>query len=132
MFNPLENALMIDPAISRQLNENFANKELQADILKSNNAQYIAQAIRDKLVDFQNSLSDVEDVGLKAVQFGTAITIFIESVSSLGCSLVVFRGRDNAGNPCELVQHISQVNVLMVTVPKPVEIPHREIGYHLE
>ena len=44
--------LLNDPEITRQLRENYQNKELQANIMKSNNAQFIAQAIRNKLLEF--------------------------------------------------------------------------------
>lgn len=126
-YNPMN-----DPEIVRQMKENAANKELQANIMKSNNAQAIAQSIQQKLLEFQNSLSDSEDIALQAVQFGATMTIYVESVSSLGYGLVVFRGKDGNNNPCELIQHISQISVLMITVPKPVEVPHRTIGFHIE
>lgn len=121
-----------DPEITRQLRENYQNKELQANIMKSNNAQFIAQTIRNKLLEFQQSLSESEDIALQAVQFGTTMIIYVSEVASLGYSLVLFRGKDASGNQCELIQHINQVSVLMIVVPKPVEIPHRTIGFSLE
>lgn len=126
-YNPMNN-----PEIVRQMKENAANKELQVNIMKSNNAQSIARSIQQKLIEFQLSLLDTEDVAVQAVQFGSTMTIYVESVSSLGYSLVVFRGKDGNNNPCELVQHINQISVLMITVPKPVEVPHRTIGFLAE
>ena len=117
-----------DPEITHQLRENYQNKELQANIMKSNNAQFIAQTIRNKLLEFQQSLSESEDIALQAVQFGTTMIIYVSEVASLG----LFRGKDASGNQCELIQHINQVSVLMIVVPKPVEIPHRTIGFSLE
>lgn len=132
MFNVNQYNPLNDSEIARQLQENAANKELQASIIKSNNAPAIAQSIQRKLIEFQSSLLDTEDIAIQAVQFGSAMTIYVESVSSLGYGLVVFRGKDSSGNPCELIQHINQISILMITVPKPVEIPHRTIGFRTE
>lgn len=122
--NPMNN-----PEIVRQMKENAANKELQNEIARTNNAEYIAKIIGQKIVEFQSTLSEFQDIVLQIIQFNNSITLYVTGVSHLGMGLVVFRGLDSNDNPCEIVQHINQINVLMTVVPKPAEVPHRKIGF---
>jgi len=48
----------------------------------------------------------------------------------LGPALVKFYGRSVDGKPIELMQHISQVSVLLVAVPKTTQ-KARRIGFEL-
>ena len=122
-FNP------ISPELNRHLGELNRNKQLQNEIAQTNNAEYIAKVIGQRIVDFQSALSDVQDVALQIIQFNNSITLYVTEVSHLGLGLIVFQGLDSANNPCEIVQHINQINVLMAIVPKPAEVPHRKIGF---
>lgn len=123
-YNPLNN-----PEITRQIQENARNKELQNEIAKTNNAEYIAKVIGQKIVEFQSTLSEVQDVVLQIIQFNNAVTLYVTGVYHLGMGLVVFQGLDSNNIPYEIVQHINQINVLMTAVPKPAEVPHRKIGF---
>lgn len=119
----------IDPHILRQMSENYQNNQLKNEIAQTNNAEYIAKVIGQRIVDFQSTLSEVQDVALQIIQFNNSITLYVTKVSHLGLGLIVFQGSDSANNPCEIVQHISQINVLMAIVSKPADIPHRKIGF---
>ena len=119
----------IDPHILRQMSENYQNNQLKNEIAQTNNAEYMAKVIGQRIVDFQSTLSEVQDVALQIIQFNNSITLYVTKVSHLGLGLIVFQGSDSANNPCEIVQHISQINVLMAIVSKPADIPHRKIGF---
>ena len=119
----------IDPHILRQMSENYQNNQLKNEIAQTNNAEYMAKVIGQRIVDFQSTLSEVQDVALQIIQFNNSITLYVAKVSHLGLGLIVFQGSDSANNPCEIVQHISQINVLMAIVSKPADIPHRKIGF---
>ena len=56
----------------------------------------------------------------------------IEGLGYYDPDLVTFYGRDETGNKTQLIQHISQLSVLLRAVPKeqPQE-PARRIGFHL-
>lgn len=123
-YNPLNN-----PEIVRQMQENARNKELQNEIAKTNNAEYIAKVIGQKIVNFQSLLSDVQDVALQIIQFNNSIILYVTEVSHLGTGLIVFQGVGVDELPCEIVQHISQINLMMKIVPKLPEAPHRKIGF---
>lgn len=119
----------IDPHILRQMSENYQNNQLKNEIAQTNNAEYMAKVIGQRIVDFQSTLSEVQDVALQIIQFNNSITLYVTKVSHLGLGLIVFQGSYSANNPCEIVQHISQINVLMAIVSKPADIPHRKIGF---
>ena len=119
----------IDPHILRQMSENYQNNQLKNEIAQTNNAEFIAKFIFNIIVDFISTLSEVQDVALQIIQFNNSITLYVTKVSHLGLGLIVFQGSDSANNPCEIVQHISQINVLMAIVSKPADIPHRKIGF---
>ena len=125
----LKNTALDTPEMLHQMRENAHNKELQYEIAKTNNAEYIAKVIGRKIVEFQSTLSEVQDVVLQIIQFNNAVTLYVTGVYHLGMGLVVFQGLDNNNIPYEIVQHINQINVLMTAVPKPVEVPHRKIGF---
>ena len=119
----------IDPHILRQMSENYQNNQLKNEIAQTNNAEYMAKVIFIIIVGFISTLSEVQDVALQIIQFNNSITLYVTKVSHLGLGLIVFQGSDSANNPCEIVQHISQINVLMAIVSKPADIPHRKIGF---
>lgn len=125
----IPNPNLINPEMMRQLNENYQSKQLQNKIAKTNNAEYIAKVIGQKINNFQSALSDNEDVALQIIQFNNSIFLYVTEVSHLGMGLIVLQGLDTAQRPCEIVQHISQVNLLMMIVPKAPEILHRKIGF---
>ena len=125
----LKNTTLDNPEILHQMRENAHNKELQYEIAKTNNAEYIAKIIGQKIIEFQSTLSEVQDVVLQIIQFNDAVTLYVTGVYHLGMGLVVFQGLDSNDIPYEIVQHINQINVLMTVVPKPAEVPHRKIGF---
>lgn len=56
-------------------------------------------------------------------------------IQGVGCSapdLVTFSSVDEAGHPMQAVQHVSQVNVLLRALPRPIDAPAPErIGFRL-
>lgn len=101
-----------------------------AEIAMANSAEAISQKLLEAIRAYQRSLPDKDDVALQLVSFGINTTIFVERIGYIGSSLVVFGGKDNSGNPLELIQHISQLSFLMMVSPKPsVEAPKRRIGF---
>ena len=112
-MNNLTPPIYQDPAFMAQIRENAWNKELQTDIMKCNTARQIASRLYEAVINYQKSLSNAQDVALQIVHFNTNTIIIVENIGYIDYSLVVFRGKDNNGRPIELIQHISQINVLM-------------------
>ena len=61
------------------------------------------------------------------------MTIYIDDVGSNNPSLILFRGTYN-GSRIELIQHISQINVMLIAMPaRDSEHPKRiKIGFEVE
>lgn len=80
--------------------------------------------------DYQNKFSDTEDVAMSIVQFNQSITILVKEIGYIGYNLVCFYGEDTSGKSLELIQHVQQLNFLLMVVLKPEpEVPKRKIGF---
>ena len=55
----LKNTTLDNPEILHQMRENAHNKELQYEIAKTNNAEYIAKIIGQKIIEFQSTFRTV-------------------------------------------------------------------------
>ena len=101
-----------------------------ATIQEQSIAEIVAENIYRELLNYQASLSDTEDVAMSIVQFNESITILVDSIGYIGYNLIRFLGKDNLGKPLELIQHISQLNFLLMVVPKTEKEPEkRKIGF---
>lgn len=95
----------------------------------------LADAFYDRLVsiivDFEKNLKSDEEVGARLVSFGETIIIHIDDLGYWNPSLIYFYGRDNNDREVQLVQHISQISVLLMKVPRTN--PQRErIGFKMQ
>lgn len=64
------------------------------------------------------------------VQFNQSTTILVENIGYIGHTMISFHGKDTSGNPLELIQHISQLNFLLMACKKSEpELPKRKIGF---
>ena len=67
---------------------------------------------------------------MSIVQFNQSITILVKEIGYIGYNLVCFHGEDTSDKPLELIQHVQQLNFLLMIVPKPEsEAPKRKIGF---
>ena len=82
------------------------------------------------IAKFEESLDQNSEIGARLVTFGNQEVIHIEDVGYWGQDLLIFYGTSSEGKPLELLQHQSQVNVLLVAVPKEGPTPRR-IGFDL-
>lgn len=85
----------------------------------------------ESIIAFEKKLDADSEIGARLVNFNANEVISIDDVSYWGPDLVNFIGKNADGHPVELMQHMTQVNVLLVAVPKQQEEPRR-IGFFLE
>lgn len=80
--------------------------------------------------DFHKSLDDEHEVGARLVNFGQSVTFHIEDISYWNPSLISFIGKNELGEPVELVQHVSQISILLLAMKREnVGQPKRPIGF---
>ncbi len=79
---------------------------------------------------FDKQLDNKYEVGVRLVNFGQAITFHLEDIGYSDPYLICFRGRTNSDDPVELVQHISQISILLMKLPrKHPDKPKKPFGF---
>jgi hypothetical protein len=94
-----------------------------------NMAQYAVEAIYDEIAEFEASLDEDYEVGMPIVGGPANLCVHVRKVYRFGTDKLVFVGIDSDQHPVRLVQHLSQLNFLMLSVKKMTEKSVR-IGFH--
>ena len=128
-----EDLSVISESLEKSLAEQATRKRLaqEASIsaFSDNRASEFLRRLEVFISDFEKGLDDKSEVGLRLVNFGDT-TFHLENVKCLDPSLICFCGENKDGNPVELIQHVSQINVLLVKVPREdPSKPKRIIGF---
>lgn len=93
-------------------------------------AQY--NIIVEQIKDFEASLDSEHEVALKLAYFGQSIMMSVTDIGYQNPSLIFYYGYVNDA-PCRLIQHVSQINFLLLSQQKTdPEKPARRvnIGFH--
>ena len=94
---------------------------MNPDLLKTEKEYHYAGYILDQLLEqahaFDAKLDNEHEVGIKFASFGTPTIMTVTEISYRNPDLLIFSGYID-GKPAELVQHLSQLNFLMVSVPR--------------
>ena len=96
-------------------------------------AESTYQRLLKYIGQFEAQLDRDHEVGGRFVAFGDDTHFHIADVGYWNPDLVTFDGFDKSGNRVKLIQHVSQLNVLLVAVRKttPATEPPRRIGFYL-
>lgn len=94
-------------------------------------AEWAYERIVMYIQKFEETLDSEHEVGM-GFAGSDAGSVKIEGMGYFAPDLITFYGADNLGNKMQLVQHVSQMNVMLVAEPKAVEQaePNR-IGFKL-
>lgn len=94
-------------------------------------ADTIAEHLIQAANDYNSNLDDQHEVGVMLASFGQTITVNITGIGYQGEKLIKFKGHlADSGSPVELLQHVSQINFLLVSLPKQEpEQPKKTIGF---
>lgn len=93
-------------------------------------AAWMHQRLVHQIMEFEKNLGPDHEIGGRFVQGPSVEALHIENVASWGPDMIMFLGQFADGRKFELLQHYSQVSVLLVAVPKMKEEPRR-IGFEL-
>ena len=86
------------------------------------------EILQKYIAKFEQSLDSEHEVGVMLTNFGQSITMQVVEIGYEKSVLLVFKGYVN-GNLSTLVQHVSQLNFLLISVPKEPDRPKRTIGF---
>lgn len=101
-----------------------------ADIAEDgNHAKWQYKKIREQIKEFQDSLDNEHEIALMLTNFGQSVVLNVTDVGYQNPCLIYYYGTVN-GNECQLIQHISQINFLLMSVKKAdASRPPRRIGF---
>jgi len=100
---------------------------------EANYASEFHRRLVKRIADFDASLDSQHEVGIRLVSFGQTVIFHLEDLGYWNPSLITFSGKTDAGDPVELIQHVSQISILLMKLPrKDVSTPKRRIGFDPE
>jgi Family of unknown function (DUF6173) len=97
----------------------------------ANPAKWMHERLVKSIIEFEKELDNTQEIGARLVNFGEREPIHILNIGYWGPDLVIFHGTNLDGRPVELLQHVSQISVLLVAIPVKDEAPRR-IGFILQ
>jgi hypothetical protein len=97
---------------------------------KENQASAFYERLAEMINDFDATLDQAHDVGVRLVTFGQAVVFHLDDLGYYNPSLIRFYGTMDDGSPVELIQHVNQISVLLTKLPrKDPSIPKHPIGF---
>jgi hypothetical protein len=94
-------------------------------------AQWAYERIILYLKNFEEQLDNTQEVAMGFTGGGTGV-LRIEGMGYFDPDIVTFYGTEADGGRTQLVQHVSQLNVMLRALPKPrEEVEPRRIGFRL-
>lgn len=93
-----------------------------------------ASAFYKRLVEWINEfdarLDQTMEVGVRLVSFGHTMIFHLEQMGYDNPSLVWFAGVTEDGKPVELIQHVTQISILLMALPRTdPSKPKARIGF---
>ncbi|WP_024352943.1 DUF6173 family protein [Brevundimonas naejangsanensis] len=99
--------------------------------MRDNPAEWAFVRLSKLIEEFEANLDKDEEIGARVVGLPGDGTMQIVDVGFWGPDLIMFFGRNADGKPVRLIQHYSQINVVLSAVKKPEEREARRIGFQL-
>lgn len=86
-----------------------------------------------RIKKFDNSIDDDYEVGVKLVAYGNSFQFYLTGLGYQNPYIIIFKGVLDDGSPIELLQHVSQINFVLIKLKKQLpEKPKRKIGFMTE
>jgi hypothetical protein len=90
-----------------------------ADLAKRNLASEFYARLLARIVEFDSTLDNEHEVGVRLVSFGQTVVLRVEALGYHDPSLIMFFGHSEDGSPIELIQHVSQISFLLTSLKRP-------------
>jgi len=126
----------IIPSFPLPAPKRFELPEIQiprSPLIEATEANYASEFYKrlEKWINhFNASLDEEHEVGVRLVNFGQTIVFHLEALGYWNPSLIGFSGKTESGEPVELIQHVSQISILLMKLQRrdPGK-PKRRIGF---
>jgi hypothetical protein len=96
----------------------------------TNPAGWTCHRLIDNIRAFEADLDNEHEVGARLVAFGQSVVFHIDYIKSAKPHIITFMGTDENGSKVHLVQHWTQLSVLLIALKKRAEQPKR-IGFEI-
>ncbi len=94
-------------------------------------AEAMYRRLVHQIAEFESQLDDDDEIGARLVSAPDSSVFHIVRLEFRNPELIVFHGSNEHGKPVQLLQHVTQLNVLLTALPKETEKPRR-IGFRLQ
>lgn len=131
-LNPLKNiASQFDKFRTQEITNIYQPEYPKIEIpVNPNLASEFHKRLIKWIQDFDEELDQEYEVGVRLVTFGQTVTFHLEEIGYWDPSLISFSGVNETGDPVELIQHVSQISILLLKMKrKDPEKPKRPIGF---
>ena len=97
--------------------------------IDADTARHTHELLKTEIREFESGLDDEHEVAVQLASFGHSVLMLVEEIGYANPSTLFFYGTVN-NQKATLIQHISQLNFLLMSVEKadPSKPPHR-IGF---
>jgi len=90
------------------------------------------EIIMEEIRDFESTLDNEHEIAIQLCHFGQSILMNVDSIGYHNPHLIFYYGYVN-GKYCQMIQHISQISFLLMSVPKAeANKPAKRIGFTSE
>jgi hypothetical protein len=97
---------------------------------QTNPARWTYQKLVECISSLEKSFDDEHEIGARLVSFGSSVTFHLQDMNYYDPNIINFYGKNERGEELQLIQHVSQLSVMLITLKKHSEEPVR-IGFKL-
>lgn len=97
-----------------------------------NPAEWAFVRLSRLIKEFEAGLDPDQEIAARLTGLPGDQVMQVEDLGFWGPDLILFFGRTSDGRPTRLIQHYTQINVLLSATPKPQEREARRIGFRLD
>lgn len=108
--------------------EEAQNQIAEAAHLRNNPVIEVCQAIKNYVETFESELDEEHEIGIRLASFGGVVIFHAEQIGFSKPNVITFYGITEEGDKVQLIQHVSQLSLLLKAVKKREEKPNR-IGF---
>ncbi|MFV0383014.1 DUF6173 family protein [Paracoccus sp. (in: a-proteobacteria)] len=95
-------------------------------------AEQVFHHILDRVKQFQADLPEDHELGLYLAGFGGGQALHVRGMGYKNPNIIEFYGMLDGNRQVAVIQHISQLNFLLIAVPPPADQPPYRIGFGAE
>lgn len=108
-------------------------QNIPVEIAASSVASEVSKRLESVFSDYMQTLKDNEEIGVALASFGVCRQIAVETVRAYDPNILAIDGYED-GQKVTLVQHISQLNFLLIPLPISSDAgkARRKIGFYSE